>query len=477
MIQELVLNQLIHNQDFFDKVVPHLTKDYFEGEPERIVFGLMDSFAQEYNAKPTAEAIAVMAHDAGIPEGLWEKVVEVVGSLEAPYAPQEMKWLLDQTEKWMRDRAVYNVITDAVDIYSNSSRREELNSIASRMEDALVVGFDDDIGMVYWDMAGEHYDYMHSSNSRIPFTVGILNKITNGGVWLKTLNAINAGINVGKTTALIDLSAQYASQGFDVVYFTFEVSQNMVRHRMDCRILDRPFSYVEALSRHEYVAHIKSTHERSEWGNIYIKEFPAGGAHTGHCRSYIKDLMKRKNAKPTFVMFDYVGEMCSERLPMAMMGKTDLYYGSIARECRALAFEFNTANWTALQFQRGMQNTKEMTIDGQADSITIPKVLDFQLGLSVPDEYAQMDQAWGVVMKNRYADKNKLKNFIIGLNQSYQKMYDVDPEMQTFAAGELSKSPIPDTAPSSGGSVAGAPNTSLSKYKKIDTSMLGNMKI
>lgn len=814
MIQELILNQLIHNNDYFDKALPHLKQEYFEGEPERVVFGLVDHFTQTYNAKPTIEALGVLANQTAIPEGIWEKVVEILTAIEKPYAPQDFKWLIDETQKWMIDRAVYNVITDAVDIYGNKSRRGELGSIPTRMEEALVVGFDDDLGMIYWEMAGQHYDEIHSSQTKVPFTVEILNTVTNGGCWIKTLNALNAGINVGKaqplsskiltpsgwkfmgdikvgdfviakngkptmvtgvypqgkkpvmelqfwdgrktkacrehlwsvyrggspeasividteefirlnslkkyasknnrlyidlpepveyhrqreleippymlgvllgdggytvaagncnitsvddeilskfeelcldkfgcmlsttegsitysiikadqrsphkknplirvmkemgiygkysyekeipthylyssveerfellrglmdtdgyvsangscdfstsskklaegvielvrslggmaklsvhevkghrdayvvgirfrpgveifhlsrklerhnkrkkplnvisledivsageeecqcimvedsehlyitddfvvthnTTGLIDLAAQYASQGFDVIYFTFEVAQNPLRHRMDCRVLNRPFSYVESLSRHEYVAHIESLHKTGGWGNIFIKEFPSGGAHAGHCRSYIKDLIKRKNVKPKILIFDYIGEMASERLPVSLMGQTDLYFGSIARECRALAMEFETVNWTALQFQRGMQNTKDMSIEGNADSITVPKVLDFQLGISIPEEYEQLDQAWCTVMKNRYANKSKMKHFIIGLNQDYQRLSDVGSEAQAFASGDLHKSPVNDKNQS----VAGAPNTSLNKQRKLDTTTL-----
>jgi hypothetical protein len=465
LIQDLILNQFLHNEDFFHKALPHIKNEYFEGEPERVVFGLIDSYAQKYNSRPTAEAIAILAEESKIPEGIWEKVIDLVGMLETPAEPQNYKWLLSQTEQWMRDRACYNVIMDAVNIYSNKNRRQELSTIPELLAEATIVGFDDDLGEIYWEMAGEHYDYMHSEQTRIPFTVEILNKITNGGVWRKCLCALTAGINVGKTTGLIDLAAQYASQGYDVIYFTFEVQQHGIRHRMDCRVLDRDFQTVEALPRHQYLAMIENMRKKG-WGNIFIKEYPSGGAHAGHCRAYVKDLMKRKNVKPTVLLFDYIGEMASERLPVAMIGKSDLYQGSIARELRSLAFEFDCAGWTATQFQRGMQNTKDMDLSGNADSITVPKVLDLQIGLAVPDEYAALNQAWGTVMKNRFANKNKMKNFLIGLNQDFQKLFDVDPELQTFAAGELNTDNIGDSDKVE--SVPGAPKTSIRKSQKLD---------
>lgn len=465
IVQELVLNQLVHNLDYFGKVLPHLKASYFDSEPTRIVFGVIEEYAQAYNSKPTPEVIAVMAQDMKIPEGIWDGVVEMVGSIEKPLPPQSYDWLLKETEKWMRDRAAYNVIMDSVDIYSNPKRRDELREIPTRMEEALVVGFDDDLGVVYWEMAGEQYDYIHATSTKIPFRIEILNKVTKGGVLRKTLNALNAGINVGKTTGLIDLAAQYAEQGLNVVYFTFEVASGMIRHRMDCRILDRDFDALEGMSRHEYVASVEQKVKTKSYGEIFIKEFASGSAHAGHCRAYVKDLMKRRNVEIDVMMFDYLGEMASERLPAHMMANTNIYYGSIARELRTLAFEFNTANWTALQFNREKQNSKDMQMTDQADSINVPKILDFQLGLAVPDEYAALNQAFATVMKNRYANKSKLKSFLIGLDNDKQRMSDVDGKLQTFAAGELNQGPLPDSAKiAAGESIAGAPRTGVKTH-------------
>lgn len=467
-VQDLVLNQLVHNEDFFSKVLPHLKHSYFESEPARIVFGIIDSFAQEYSNRPTAEAIAIQANQMKIPEGVWSGVVDLVGVVETAAPPQDQKWLLAQTETWMRDRACFNVIMDSVEIYDNPKRKGELGDIPTRMQDALVVGFDDDLGEVYWEMAGEHYDQIHSKQTKIPFRVEILNKITRGGPWRKTLNAINAGINVGKSTSLISLAADYAADGWDVVYFTFEVASHIIRHRMDCAMLGIDFDTLEGRSRHEYVASIDAKARLGTYGQVFIKEFPAGGAHTGHCRAYLKDLMKRRpNVKPTIIMFDYVGEMASERLPFHMMGNTNIYFGSVAREIRALMFEFDAVGWTALQFNREMQNTKDMKLEGQADSITIPKVLDFQLGLSVPDEYAAMDRAFATVMKSRYNNKSKDKNFLIGLDNDKQKLYDVDPNLGTHAAGDLAVNATPDTSQiTNGNSIPGAPKTGGSRIVK-----------
>lgn len=462
VVQELVLNSLVHNLDYFGKVLPHLKASYFDSEPSRIIFGIIEEFAQQYNSKPTPEVIAVMAQDMKIPEGVWDGVVDMVGGIENPLPAQSFDWMIQQTQTWMRDRAAHNVIMDSVDIYSNPKRREELKEIPTRMEEALVVGFDDDLGEIYWEMAAEQYDYIHATSTKIPFKIEILNKVTKGGVLRKTLCAINAGINVGKTTALIDLAAQYAEQGLNVVYFTFEVASGMIRHRMDCRILDRDFDAVEGMARHEYIASIEAKYKTGTYGQIFVKEFASGSAHTGHCRAYVKDLMKRRNIEVDVMMFDYIGEMASERLPAHMMSNTNIYYGSIAREIRTLAFQFNTANWTALQFNREKQNSKDMSMTDQADSINIPKILDFQLGLAVPDEYANLDQAFATVMKNRFANKAKLKSFLIGLNNDKQRLYDVDSKLQTFAAGELNQGPLPDSGKvAAGESIAGAPRTGV----------------
>lgn len=231
------------------------------------------------------------------------------------------------------------------------------------------------------------------------------------------------------TTWLIDRAAEWLEQGKNVVYFTFEVAENVIRHRGDVRLMDMPFDRVEAMTKAEYLANVEKL-KKSTNGQFKIKEYASGSAHTGHMKAYLRELEQKEGFKPDVILVDYLGEMASSRLPMHMMSNTNIYYGSIARELRALAFEYELPVWTAVQLTRGKQDSTDVTLSDTADAISVPKVADFMVTLVQPDDLALANQARGIVTKNRYANKAKLKNFMIGFDNDRQKTYDLTWDQQ-----------------------------------------------
>lgn len=438
MFQQLIINNLVHTEDYMRKVHPFLRSSYFPDEGSRIVFGIIDTFINEFNSRPTVDAIAVQLEKMKLSEHVFDQAVDVIQGIETDV--NQLEWLIKESESWVQDRALRAATEEAVLVYEGKSKLTPLE-LPDLFADALSICFDTDLGHDYWEMAAQHYDHMNQEDVKMPFTTDIMNRITRGGIPNKTLNICAAGINVGKTTWLIDRAAEWLEAGKNVVYFSFEVDQDVIRHRADVRLLDIPFERVEAMTKPEYLGHIEKLKEKCGNGRFKVKEYPSGGGHCGHMRGYLRELEQKEGFKADVIICDYLGEMASSRLPIHMMSNTNVYYGSVARELRSLGMEFDIPVWTAVQLTRGKQDTQDtnLSLADTADAISVPKVADFMITLIQPDELALINQARGVVTKNRYANKAKLKHFVIGLDNDRQKTYDVEWEQQE---GVMSESEI-----------------------------------
>lgn len=427
LLESVVLSQLIYNEDYQRKILPYLKADYFDNEGEKVIFGLIDSYAAEYNARPSIEALSIILERTKLNEYVFDQAVSALDNINDNTFNEE--WLVKETETWARQKAVHNAIKTAVNIYGDEKRKDEMNNIPTLLQEALAIRFDSYLGHIYWEMAAEQYDHMNSNEAKIPFAVEIFNKATRGGVGKKTLNIVTGAINAGKTTTLIDLAAGYSEQGLNVFVFTLEVAENVWRHRLDARMMRRDFESLEKLPRHEYIATIEKLRHKQDGapkGDIVIKEYPSGAGHTGLFRRDILEYIQATGRAPDVIVIDYLGEAASSRLPAHLMQNTNVYYTSVAREFRALGFEFDVPVWTGMQFNRENQNSTDGGISDLADSIGIPKVADFIMAFYAPDELAAVKKARASILKNRYANKQKLKSFLFGMDQDKQILFDLD---------------------------------------------------
>ncbi|QPX74230.1 putative DNA primase-helicase subunit [Salmonella phage FrontPhageNews] len=427
LLESVVLSQLIYNEEYQRKIQPYLKADYFDNEGEKIIFGLIDHYTCEYNARPSVEALSIMLEKTSLNEHVFDQAISALENINDNTFHQD--WLVKETESWARQKAVHNAIRQAVNIYGDEKRKDEMNTIPTLLQEALAISFDSYLGHIYWEMAEQQYDHMNSNEAKIPFAVEIFNKATRGGVGKKTLNIVTGAINAGKTTTLIDLAAGYSEQGLNVFVFTLEVAENVWRHRLDARMMRRDFESLEKLSRHEYVATIQKLRTRQDGsmkGDIVIKEYPSGAGHTGLYRRDILDYATSTGITPDVIIIDYLGESASSRLPAHLMQNTNVYYTSVAREFRALGFEFDCPVWTGMQFNREKQSATDGDISDLADAIGIPKVADFIMAFYAPDELAAVKKARASILKNRYANKQKLKSFLFGMDQDKQILFDLD---------------------------------------------------
>lgn len=424
----LLLSNLLFNEVFLKKVLPHIKPEYFLDSCEREVFKLIHDFTYKYKNAPTKEALAVTVADNVASEGMFNGVVSVMEKLQPDVS--NIEWLLDKTEGWAQEKAVYNAIMKSIAITDGTDKTLDKNAIPSLLTQALAVSFKSYVGHSYFDQAEEQYDYYHSDLTKFAFDIDILNKVTKGGVPNKTLNIVQAGINVGKTTFLIHQACHWLLKGKNVAVFTMEVAENVYRERIDCCIMDLTFDQVHALEKTQYLGRVNKVRQKT-MGELYIKEFPAGGAHVGHFRHALEEMRIKKGFVPDVIIIDYLTICASSTLPASAKGNTNTYFTAVAEEMRGFAKENDCPVWTAAQFDRGGQTSTDVTMGNVGLALGIAATADFMVVFMQPDELASQNQAIGKILKNRYANKSMFKNFIIGIDNDKQKFYDVDSRIQS----------------------------------------------
>lgn len=441
MLEHTILQRLMHDRSFWDVVLPHIKTEYFESHACQEVFKVIREHADQYDSQATMEVINIKLDIGKYHEQMWALITDLKKKLTGQPEQMDPQFLLDETQKWMRSRACYLTIFDAVSIYDDPERFAELGAIPDKLNDAISVGFDEDLGDEYWVTTAQHYENVHSEGFKIPFLSKTLNELTGGGAEAKSLNALSAGINVGKTTCLISLATDYLEQGYDVVYFSAEIAEDKIHHRFDPRITQQKFDQLRMYNKMEYLSKIAEVRQKKGWGRLFIKEYPLGTMRD--CDAYLKRLKRKHGVVPKIMMFDYLTEFTSYLLPHTAMRQTDLYYGSVCREMRALMFKWDACGWTATQLQRSVQNTIEASLDNVADSITIPKVLDFLFMISVPEEYEAMNLCHNSIEKSRYGGK---QHFQMMLDQDTQTYCDPPGGVSIIGSLSQAKTALAETA-------------------------------
>ena len=418
----LCLTNMVNNPAYIQKVMPFMRDDYFESVGAREVFRLLAAFVAKYDGAPTKDVVVVGLADAKLNEIVFEQAVQVVDAIDGSTAP--MEYLIDKTEAWLRDRSLYLAIQQAITIYDGKDKNHTRLSIPDLVSNALAVSLKEPDIHDYFKDAEKFYEKKTTQVMRIPFGIEIMNRLTRRGIKKKSLNVVQAGINVGKTTWLIDQAAHFLSLGKNVMYFTLEIDCDTLRERVDARVFGQTFDEVDRMTKDVYLSKVHSI-RRITSGDLKIKEYPSGAASVVHFRHTLKELKTYDGFTPDLIVVDYITIMAAAAIKHN--GNSNTYYTHVASELRALAWEFDVPVWTAAQFNRGGQTSTDVKINDIGEAIGIAGVADFMVAFTQPDEMAQSNQAVGKVLKNRYANKSKGGNpqFLIGLDNDTQRYFDV----------------------------------------------------
>ena len=437
-LQTHILNHLIHNEEFCRRVVPYLRKDYFEGS-NKIVFDLIVKFVAKHNKIPTDKILELELGKISAPDDIMLGATNVINEIKAK-SDVDTEYLIVEAEKWCRDRAVYNAIMESIQIIDGKDKDRSEGSIPEILSDALGVSFDQAVGHDYFDNSDDRFDFYNKTENRIPFDLDYFNKITKGGLPNKTLNIALAGTGVGKSLFMCHCAASVLEQGKNVLYITMEMAEERIAERIDANLMDLPIQQLESLPKNVFDTKIGKI-AKGTIGKLIVKEYPTGAAHTGHFRALLNELKLKKNFAPDIIYVDYLNICASSRM-RGLGGSINSYsyIKAIAEEMRGLAVEFNVPIVSATQTTRSGFSNTDVGLEDTSESFGLPATADLMFALISTEELDELGQIMVKQLKNRYNDPTKFKRFVIGIDRSRMKLYDVEESAQSDIMSDM----IPD---------------------------------
>ena len=429
-LQTTILRNLINNESFTRKVIPFLKKDYFEGS-QRIVFDQIISFVGKYNRLPTGEALSIEMEAQDISDGQYSEAVSIIKEVAIPQ-DINLEWLVENTERWCQDRAIHLAIMKSINILDGKDPEHTKNALPELLSDALSVGFDNNVGHDYIGDFENRYEFYHRQEERIPFDLDYFNTITKGGLPNKTLNIALAGTGVGKSLFMCHVAGSVLSQGKNALYITMEMAEERIAERVDANLMNTPIDQLPNLSKDMFGKKVAQIANKSH-GQLVIKEYPTGAAHVGHFRALMKELQLKKNFKPDIVFIDYLNICASSRMKgMGGAINSYSYIKAIAEEIRGLAVEFNVPIISATQTTRSGYSNSDVGLEDTSESFGLPATADLMFALISNEELEGLGQILVKQLKNRYNDPSANKRFVIGVDRSKMKLYDVEQSAQNI---------------------------------------------
>ena len=422
-IERTALSQLVCNEEYARKVLPFLKGDYFSDKIERAVFEEIQKFVEKYNGVPTQTSLEIEVSDRGdLNESDYKKVIEVIKTLE--FTEVDFNWLVDTTEKFCKDKAVYNAIVDGIKIIEGKDRNRDAGAIPSILTDALAVGFDNRVGHDYMLDSDSRFDFYHKVEEKIPFDLEFFNKITKGGLPPKTLNIALAGTGVGKSLFMCHMAANCLSQGKNVLYITLEMAEERIAERIDANLMNISIEDLYDLPKQMFDDKITEIKKKTT-GKLIIKEYPTASAHSAHFRGLIKELAIKKTFKPDIIFIDYLNICASSRFKGATNVNSYMYIKSIAEELRGLAVETNLPIMSATQTNRTGYVSTDGGLEDTSASFGLPATADLMFALISNEELDGLNQIAIKQLKNRYNDPTVNKRFVVGIDRAKMQLYDV----------------------------------------------------
>jgi replicative DNA helicase len=427
-IERTALTQLVTNEKYARKVLPFIKGDYFSDRTERTVFEEITKFVDKYNKIPTQTSLEIEVQSRkDLNENEYSKVVEVIKTLES--TDVDFDWLVDTTEKFCKDKAVYNAIVEGISIIDGKDKNRGADAIPNILTDALAVGFDNSVGHDYLLDADSRFDYYHTVEEKIPFDLDFFNRITKGGLPPKTLNIALAGTGVGKSLFMCHMAANCMSQGKNVLYITLEMAEERIAERIDANLMNISMEDLHDLPKQMFEDKIQKIIKNTT-GQLIVKEYPTASAHSSHFRGLIKELAIKKSFKPDIIFIDYLNICGSSRFKGATNVNSYMYIKSIAEELRGLAVETNVPIMSATQTTRSGFVSTDIGLEDTSESFGLPATADFMFALISNEELDELNQIAVKQLKNRYNDPTTNKRFVIGIDRAKMRLFDVKLEEQ-----------------------------------------------
>ena len=435
-IELIILRSLLHRADFTRRVQPFLREEYFHDTCEKRLFKTVSEFIGKYNIAPTREALNIILNQQdGLSQGEFDECVKLVDSLEKTIDEPDEAWLIDQTEKFCKDKAVYNALMESIELLDEKKANgRSKNAIPEILTSALSVSFDEHIGHDFIDDAEQRYEFYHRVEQKTPFDLDFFNRITAGGVPDKTLNVILAGTGVGKSLFMCHHAANCLTQSKNVLYITCEMAEERIAERIDANLMDISMDELKKLPIDIYAKRLSKV-TMGITGKLLIKEYPTAAANANHFRHLLDELRLKKNFKPDIIFIDYLNICASTRFKPGANVNSYTYIKAIAEELRGLAVEMKVPIFTATQTNRSGFGNTDVELTDTSESFGLPATADFMFALIATEQLDAVGQVMVKQLKNRYNDVAANRKFVIGIDRSKMKLFDVDESQQQLIQG------------------------------------------
>jgi replicative DNA helicase len=427
-VEFLVLRNLLHNEEYVRKVIPFIRSEYFEDLNQKVVFEEILKFVQQYNQPATKEVLCIEVENRqDINDTTFKEITQLISYLDNE--PSEFNWLVDTTEKWCRDRAIYLALMESIHIADGKDEKKNRDSIPSILSDALGVSFDTHIGHDYLLDYESRYESYHRKEEKIEFDLEYFNKITKGGLPNKTLNIALAGTGVGKSLFMCHVAASVLLQGRNVLYITLEMAEERIAERIDANLLNVPIQDITELPKQMFESKVTNLAKKTQ-GTLIIKEYPTASAHAGHFKSLLNELSLKKSFRPDIIFIDYLNICASSRYRGNSNINSYTFVKAIAEELRGLAVEFNVPIVSATQTTRSGYGSSDVELTDTSESFGLPATADLMFALISTEELEGLGQILVKQLKNRYNDPTIHKRFVIGIDRAKMRLYDCEQSAQ-----------------------------------------------
>ena len=423
-----ILRNLVYNEDYSRKVIPFIQPDYFENKSEKVTFEEIVKFIVKYGSAITVEALSIEIDDR---TDLTETEIKEIRELISQFnnSPVDMQWILDTTEKWCRDRAIYLALMESIHIADGNNEKKNRDAIPSILSEALAVSFDNNIGHDYLQNYEERYEFYHRKEDKIEFDLEYFNKITKGGLPNKTLNIALAGTGVGKSLFMCHIASSALLQGRNVLYITLEMAEERIAERIDANLLNVPIQQLVDLPRSAFEKKVTGIAKKTQ-GSLVIKEYPTASAHSGHFKALLNELALKKSFRPDIIFIDYLNICSSSRFKSGSNINSYTLVKSIAEELRGLAVEFNVPIVSATQTTRSGFGSSDVELTDTSESFGLPATADLMFALISTEELEGLGQIMVKQLKNRYNDPTIFKRFVVGIDRAKMRLYDCEQSAQ-----------------------------------------------
>ena len=430
IVETTILGNLLQNEEYTRKVLPFLKNDYFSRNPEKIIYGTVNDFVTKYNSLPTKEALSIELQEKKINEEEFKETMELLDDISKDTQEHtDLGWLLDTTEKFCQDKAIYNAVVESISILDSQKSDQDKGVIPEILSDALSVSFDPHVGHDYLDDSDDRFEFYHRVEEKIPFDLDYFNRITKGGLPQKSLNICLAGTGVGKSLFMCHVASSCLSQNQNVLYITLEMAEEKIAERIDANLLDIAVDDLHALSKDMYDKKIENLSKTTK-GKLIVKEYPTASANVNHFRALLNELNLKRSFIPDIIFVDYLNICTSSRIRTGANVNSYTYIKSIAEELRGLAVENKIPIVSATQTTRSGYSNTDVGLEDTSESFGLPATADLMFAIISTEQMEELGQIMVKQLKNRYNDPTVNRKFVIGIDRAKMKLFDVSQAAQ-----------------------------------------------